>query len=376
MKILLTGGGSGGHFYPLIAVAEKINEIMKREKLIPAELYYMSDSPHDEKLLVENKIQFINIPAGKVRRYFSLLNVLDIFVTITGVLSSIVKVFGVFPDVIFSKGAYTSFPVLVAARLFRIPVIIHESDSVPGRTNKWAGKFAKKIALSYPEAASFFDMKKIAVTGNPVRESIKKLPLQETAKNYFNINNEVPVILILGGSLGAKIINDVTLQMLSRLVEKYYVIHQVGKNNIQEVVATKDVILQNSQHKERYKPFDYLDDLKMSMAAGASDVIISRSGSTIFEIANWGKPSILIPITDTNGDHQRKNAYYYARFGAATVIEEENLTTTILSSEIDRLFTNKDLYQKMSAGAKTFVKTDAAETIAMEILNIALKHEK
>ncbi len=376
MKILLTGGGSGGHFYPLIAVAEKINELISKDKLLPAELYYMSDSPHDSRLLLENKIQFVKVPAGKMRRYFSIMNIVDIFSTALGIITSFFSVFSIFPDVIFSKGAYASFPVLVAARFFRIPVIIHESDSTPGRTNKWAGKFAKRIALSYPDAASFFDEKKVAITGNPVRNAIKKLPQAEVAKNYFGINAGVPVILILGGSLGAKMINDVILQMLAELVEKYYVIHQIGKNNIQEIIATKDVILQNSQFKDRYIPLDYLDDLKMSMAAGASDLIISRAGSTIFEIANWGKPSILIPITDTNGDHQRKNAYYYARFNATTVIEENNLTTTILVSEIDRILNNKDLYKRMSDGALSFVKTDAAETIAREILQIALSHEK
>lgn len=376
MKILLTGGGSGGHFYPLIAVAEEINKIVKEEKLLPAQLYYMSDSPHDKNMLLENNIEFIKIPAGKMRRYFSLLNVLDFFRTISGVISAFVKVFSLYPDVIFSKGAYSSFPVLIAAKLLNIPLFIHESDSVPGRTNLWAGKFAKRIAVSYPEAANFFDKNKVAFTGNPIRKNIEIVQSKEKSKSFLNLKEEIPTLLILGGSLGAKIINDQVISILPQLLEKYYVIHQVGKNNVEEVVGVTGVILTDNKNKNRYRVYDYLDNLNMIMAAGASDLVISRAGSAIFEIANWGLPSILIPITDSNGDHQRKNAYYYSRTSlGAIVIEEVNLSPNILLSEINRLVDNQELLKKMSEGAKEFIKTDAANLIAKEILNIGLKHE-
>jgi len=376
MKILLTGGGTGGHFYPLIAVAEKINQIVKEGKLLPVQLYYMSDSPHDADMLLENNIEYINISAGKVRTYFSFLNFFDLFKTFFGIIGAIFKVFNIYPDVIFSKGAYSSFPVLVAAKLLRIPVVIHESDSVPGRTNIWAGKFAKRIAVSYPEASKFFDEKKVAVTGNPVRKNVKMIPLRDSARQYLKLDENIPTILILGGSLGAKIINEKILSILNNLVEKYYVLHQTGKDNIQEVTATADVILTGNQFKTRYRAFDYLDNLNMGMAAGASNLIISRAGSAIFEIATWGIPSIIIPITETNGDHQRQNAYNYARSGGAIVIEESNLSPNILLSEITRIIDDKKLAQKMSDGAKSFIKTDASDLIAHEIIKIGLQHEK
>jgi len=376
MKILLTGGGSGGHFYPLIAVAEELNKIVKDEKLLPVELFYMSDAPHDANMLVENNIQFIKISAGKARRYFSLLNFFDIFKTLGGIISATIKVFRIYPDVVFSKGAYTSFPVLVAARFLGIPVVIHESDSVPGRTNAWAGKFAKRIAVSYPEAAKFFDAKKVAVTGNPVRKNIMMAQTPAAAKQFLNLTDNIPAILVLGGSLGARMINENIVNILPDLTPQYYVIHQIGKGNMEETLGTANVIMADSPYKDHYRPFDYLDNLNMSMAAGAASLIISRAGSTIFEIANWGIPSILIPITDTNGDHQRQNAYYYARFGGATVIEEGNLSPHILLAEIKRIMEDKNISQKMSAGAKSFVKTDAAHLIAKEILNIGLEHEK
>ena len=376
MKILLTGGGSGGHFYPLIAVAEEINQIVKDEKLLPVQLYYMSDAPHDANMLVENNIEFIQINAGKVRRYFSLLNISDLFKTISGVISAMVKVFNIYPDVVFSKGAYSSFPVLIAARFFRIPVFIHESDSVPGRTNLWAGKFAKRIAVSYPDAAKFFKADRVAVTGNPLRKNILMAQNLESAKSFLNMDENIPVLLILGGSLGARTINDQILSILPKLVDNYYVIHQIGKANMQEVLGTASVVLADHPHKLRYRPFDYLDNLNMSMAAGVSNLVVSRAGSTIFEIANWGIPSILIPITDTNGDHQRRNAYYYESFGAATVIEEGNLSPNILLAEINRIIGDKTLSQKMSTAAKGFIKTDAAHIIAKEIITIGLQHEK
>lgn len=377
MKILLTGGGTGGHFYPLIAVAEEINKLVKEEKLLPVELYYMSDSPHDAGMLLANNIQFVKISAGKMRKYFSILNFFDLFKTFFGIVSATFKLFNIFPDIIFSKGAYSSFPVLFAARLLKIPVFIHESDTVPGRANLWAGKFAKRVAVSFPEATTYFKESKVAVTGNPIRKDIEFLEDKQKSRQFLDLTENLPVLLILGGSLGAKIINDQIISILPSLIEKYYVIHQTGKNNIKEAINTADVVIGQNPNKNRYRPFDYLDNLNMSMAAGASDLIISRAGaSAIFEIANWGIPSIIIPITSTNGDHQRKNAYSYARLSGAIVIEEINLSPNVLLAEINRVLENKELAQKMATKAKEFVKPNAARVIAKEILSLALQHEK
>jgi len=159
MRILFTGGGTGGHFYPIIAVAEAIRETVKDKHLLEPELFYFSTNPYNEGLLFENDITFKKISAGKIRRYFSLLNFFDLFKTLWGVIISIKEVFKIYPDVIFGKGGYVSFPVLLAARILHIPVIIHESDSVPGRVNLWASKFADKIAISWPEATKYFSKK-------------------------------------------------------------------------------------------------------------------------------------------------------------------------------------------------------------------------
>src|SRR3990167_7595438 len=152
MKILLAGGGTGGHFYPVIAVARALKDAAERERLVSLDLSYMSDAPYDARLLKEEEIKFIKVPAGKICRYFSVLNFFDVFKTAWGVLRAIFKIYADFPDVIFAKGGYASFPALAAAKFFIIPLVIHESDLVPGRVSRWASKFAARIAISFPES--------------------------------------------------------------------------------------------------------------------------------------------------------------------------------------------------------------------------------
>ncbi|MEI6843348.1 MAG: UDP-N-acetylglucosamine--N-acetylmuramyl-(pentapeptide) pyrophosphoryl-undecaprenol N-acetylglucosamine transferase [bacterium] len=379
MKILLTGGGSGGHFYPIIAIADEINNITKENRLVRPEIFFMSNDPYNEGLLYENNITFVQAMSGKVRVKPSftsiILNFFDFFKIVFGSIGALWSVFSIYPDVVFGKGGFSSFPALLAARILRIPVVIHESDSAPGRVNLWAGKFARKIALSYPDAASYFPKDKVAYTGNPIRKEVMEA-LSVGAHEYLKLDPSIPTILILGGSQGAQIINEVIMDALPRLVEQYQVIHQTGKNNIKVIQETSAVILQANSHKDRYRPYDYLNILTQRMSAGACDIIVSRAGSTIFEIASWAKPSILIPITNSNGDHQRKNAYSYARSGAAIVIEEKNLVANVLVAEINRIMGNKDEIEKMKASAQAFAKRDAARLIAEEIVKIALEHEK
>ncbi len=375
MKIILTGGVTGGHFYPIIAIAEELRQICKEQKFLDPNLVFFAPSPYNEKALFEQQIYFEKVPAGKRRIYSSILNFIDLFKTAIGVLVAMWKVFWFYPDVIFSKGGYGSFPVVLAGRILRIPIVIHESDSYPGRVNMWAGKFADKIAISYPEAKQYFPADKTAWTGNPVRKEIA-LVSKQGAFEFLDLEPGVPVIFVLGGSQGAKIINDAIMDTLPDLVKKYQVIHQTGRDSFKEIKDLGDLILSDSQFKKRYRPFDYLDDLAMRMSAGASDLIISRAGSTIFEISLWKIPSIVIPITNSNGNHQYKNAYTYARSGAAVVIEESNLSNEILMEEIDKILNNQAVADSMKTAAQEFAKPNAARTIANEIINIALKHEK
>ena len=378
MRILFTGGGTGGHFYPIISIAEELKALAKDKHLLELELFYMSPSPYNPGVLFERGIEYRKNSAGKLRRSKNGLNFVknffDLFKTGWGIVTSVVQVFHLYPDVVFGKGGYASFPALLAAKILFIPVVIHESDSVPGRVNLWAGKFAQRIAISYKEAGQFFPPEKTAYTGQPVRREIAT-PITEGARQFLKLENDVPVVLVLGGSQGSQKINAAVIEAAKTLVEKCAVIHQTGPNNFAEVKATAEAVLHGSPHKDRYKAFDYLNSLALRMAAGLVSVVVSRAGSTIFEIASWGSPSIIIPINEKISHDQRLNAFAYARSGACVVVEEMNLTPNILIAEIDRLVNNQSVREQMKAAAKAFYKPDAAKLVAEEILKIALEHE-
>ena len=375
MKILFTGGGSGGHFYPIIAVAEAINDATRDRKLLEPQLYYAAPDPYDRELLVANNITFVPTAAGKVRRYFSLLNIIDVFKTSWGVLRAGLRIFFLYPDVVFATGGYASFPTLLAAKFFRIPVVIYATDVDPSRVNLWAKKFAVKIAVSFPEAAQFFPPEKTAYTGNPIRKAAL-VPAREGAHEFLKLKPELPVVLVLGGSQGAVAINETILAALPEMLEKYQVVHQTGEANIKDVTGRAKIVMGNSPLAERYKPFAYLNDLALRMSAGAASIVVSRAGAgNIFEIASWGLPSIIIPLAGSAQDHQTKNAFSYARSGACVVIEENNLTPRLLLSEIARILSSHEITNKMKESARAFGRADAAKTIANALLDIALSHE-
>lgn len=377
MKILFTGGGTGGHFYPIIAVAQAVAGKAREKKILPPTLYYAAPTRYNPRALFDNELEFVRIPAGKVRRYFSLLNITDAIKTAAGCFKALTKMYSIYPDVIFGKGGYASFPTLLAAKILRIPVVIHESDSKPGRVNAWAGKFAEKIALSYPDAAQYFktDKTKIAYTGNPIRREISE-PLANGAHEFLQLEENTPVILVLGGSQGAQTINDVVLEALPELLNKYQIIHQTGKANLDEIKQTTSVILKDHPHANRYRPFDYLNELALRMSAGVANVIVSRAGSTIFEIAAWGIPSIIIPLPNSVSHDQTMNAFAYARTGAASIIEQDNLGSAVLIGEINRIYDSEAITRTMKERAKAFARLDSANIIADALLDIALKHEK
>lgn len=379
MRILFTGGGSGGHFYPIIAIAQEIKNLATKERLVQPELYFMSDNPYDERVLFENNIKFVPVTAGKIRRDLSplslLKNFLDLFKTLLGSFQALLKVFSLYPDIVVGKGAYASFPALLAAKILRIPVIIHESDSHPGRVNLWAGKFAERVAISYPEAAKYFKSEKTAITGNPLRQEIIT-PTKNGAYEYLRLDKSLPIIFVVGGSQGAVKINNIVVDILPKLVEKYQLIHQVGKKNFAEIEQRAHFVLKNNPFADHYRVFDYLDSPALRMTAGVASLVITRAGSSLFEVANWGLPAIVIPIPEEISHDQRTNAFTYARSGGAIVIEEKNLSASVLLFEIEKIITDEKLRSEMSAGAKTFARPDAATVIAKEILKIALSHEQ
>lgn len=374
MKILLTGGGTGGHFYPLIAIAEELSILAQKEKILDIKLYYMSDAPYDKQILFNNRITFVQVPAGKMRTYSSVRNFFDMFASGIGAIIGLLKVFAIYPDVVISKGGYAAFPAVFGAKFLRIPVIVHESDSFPGRLNAWTAKWATQIAVSWPEAVEYLPKEKTVLTGQPIRKSILH-GATEGAYEFFNFDKDIPTIFILGGSQGAEIINQIVLDALPLLLDKYQIIHQTGLNNFKDVKLRSDFLTEKNPFKNRYKPFAYMNDVTTKMAAGVATIVLSRAGSTIFEIASWGKPSIIIPITNSNGDHQRKNAFNYARSGAAEVVEEVNFKPHVIVALINKIVDNEDKMNTMRDCALKFANPNAALIIAKEALKISTSHE-
>jgi UDP-N-acetylglucosamine--N-acetylmuramyl-(pentapeptide) pyrophosphoryl-undecaprenol N-acetylglucosamine transferase len=378
MKIVLVGGGTGGHFYPLIAVAEAVQDISRERTLLEPEIFYLGPAPFDTRALIEHDIEYRSAPAGKMRRYRSALNFFGMFATLWGIVRATTLLFGIYPDIIFSSGGYAAFPTLYAARLLKIPVTIYDADATPGRVSLWSSKFARWIALAHPEAAAKFPEKirdRIAQTGHPIRKEIES-PAKEGGYEFLKLDPGAPTVFIMGGSQGAVAINEVVLDALPDLVASYNVVHQAGTANLDEVARVASVILKDSPHKTRYAPFGLLNTLALRMAAGIATVVVARAGSgTIFEVASWGLPAIMIPIPSDISHDQTENAFSYARAGAAVVIEQHNLTPHVLAAEIRRIVEDAALRAKMSDAAHQFAKPQAARKIAQVLIDSALEHE-
>jgi UDP-N-acetylglucosamine--N-acetylmuramyl-(pentapeptide) pyrophosphoryl-undecaprenol N-acetylglucosamine transferase len=378
IRILLTGGGSGGHIYPLVAVWEALqNEAQKLN--LETEFFYMG--PKDEwSQAFENKnVKIIYIISGKVRRYFSFLNFLDFFKILFSFCSALIKILFVMPDVVFSKGGPGAFPVVFAAWFYRIPVMIHESDAYPGLTNLLSSHFSKRIALGFEEAKKFFVPSKTAVVGNPIRFEILNQKIDsKIAKQNLGFNPDFPLTLILGGSQGSQRINDLVLVSLEKLLPLTQILHQTGEANFLEVEKlARAAILSLSievEKKSRYQAIPFLKNEELGLALSAADLVVSRAGAgSIFEIAAFGKPAILIPLPEAAHDHQRLNAYDYEKNGGAIILEEDNLLSGIFIDQVKLILGNKELYEKMSKGALSFFKQNPSEVIAQELIRLALK---
>lgn len=383
MRILFTGGGTGGHIYPILAVAE---ELQFSGGQIQLDLRYFGAPGHYRNLLETNGIKVSKIFSAKLRRYFDFRNFIDIPILLPlSIIQAFWKVFWFMPDVLFSKGGPGSLPVVLACKFYRIPIIIHDSDSIVGLANQIAVRFADRIAVSFNAAINFLLEKyskkreklagKITLVGNPIRRSLISGDVLEptTAKKIFGFNPEKPVILVIGGSQGAVKINDFMLEIVEELVKEFQILHQTGVKNFEDFKNELNLILKNhpDEEKARYKIFAYFEkDLKDAYLA--ADVVVCRASSgSIFEAAAFGKPSILIPLpSDVVGDHQITNAYEYAKTGAAIVIEQPNLEPNIFLSQLKKLFTQPETLNQMSEVAKKFSKPEAARILAEEILKL------
>jgi UDP-N-acetylglucosamine--N-acetylmuramyl-(pentapeptide) pyrophosphoryl-undecaprenol N-acetylglucosamine transferase len=368
-KILLTGGGTGGHVYPLVAVAEEL-KAQASQKGIDLELMFLGEGELLKNLAGELGIKFRSVLSPKWRRYASIENLIDIFKAPIGFLQSLFYVWKFMPDVIFSKGGFASFLPSFTGKLLFIPLVIHESDAIPGKANSWLGKMADQVFVAMDGAQKYFKEGKTIWVGNPIRRGILSVVDKTAALAAFGLDSSRPVVLITGASNGAKVINDILLSTLVELTKNYQIIHQCGDKNYDEVNKQILSIVKEGEASygqtitKDYRLYPLLDIQQMAWAYSAADVVVSRSGGTVFEIAALGKPAILIPWKDSASNHQLANARDLAKFGAI-VIEEDNLTPHIFLREINEAYTNREA---LSVKIKEFAKPDAGAIIAVSLL--------
>jgi len=367
MKIVLTGGGTGGHIIPLIAVARKI-----KEKIPEAQFLFIGpDGDLEKNLFGKEGIPTKSILTGKMRRYFSFQNFVDFFKVPIGIIQSLGILLVNMPDAIFSKGGYASLPVVLAAWLYRIPVMVHESDSVPGMANVILGKFCTRVAVSYPETESNFSSAQVVMTGNPLRADIDK-GSAESAREKYGLTESKKLIFVYGGSQGSQIINSKILNILPTLLQKYQIIQQTGEKNLKEIEA-KAGELGIKAGREGYHPLAFIgEEIKDILAA--ADLVISRAGAnSISEFAACGKACILIPLEGSANNHQRMNAYSLAKIGACVVLEENNLGENFLMAKIEEILETPELKKKLEENIKVFYHPNATEMIADGIIGMIKK---
>ncbi|MDP3880824.1 MAG: UDP-N-acetylglucosamine--N-acetylmuramyl-(pentapeptide) pyrophosphoryl-undecaprenol N-acetylglucosamine transferase [bacterium] len=370
-RIAYAGGASGGHIYPLAAVTHTLRAFLQERGVILDAKYF--GSPGTFRVYLDREgIKIAKVMSSKWRTYASIKNLFEPFKFMIGFVQAMFKLFFFMPDALFSKGGPGALAVVLAARWYRIPVVVHESDAVPGRTNLKSAKHAAVVDLSFEEAAKYFPPNvKIRVVGSPVRKHLVLEESPATSRLSFGLPDGLPVLLFLGGSQGAQALNDFVLESSEILLASFAIIHQVGPNNFKDYKVEYDFMSKNHDRvlKQRYYITPYLNDRDMAAALNASDIVVSRAGSSIFELAAAGKPAILVPLPDSANDHQRENAYSYSNAGAAIVIEQDNLKEHLFIQQVEKLMRDENGRQRMAMAAGSYYKADAAERIVEDILS-------
>ncbi|NOQ68000.1 UDP-N-acetylglucosamine--N-acetylmuramyl-(pentapeptide) pyrophosphoryl-undecaprenol N-acetylglucosamine transferase, partial [Patescibacteria group bacterium] len=293
----------------------------------------------------------------------------DIFKIPVGIIQSLYYVQKFKPDAVFSKGGFASVPPVIAAWILRVPIVTHESDIVPGLANKIISRFASKILISFSATEKYFDKNKVVLTSNPIRSDITKGNI-ENALKFFRLSSDLPTILIFGGSQGAQKINEIVLESLPKILEKYQVIHQCGDKNYKEI--KNKISKLNLKHLERYRVYPFIKN-EMKDAYALADIVIARAGAnSLFEIIALNKPSIIIPLSTSANDHQMENAKFFAEKGMITLIKEENLTVDVLMKELSKILQEDDFRDNMTRKMDEYNsgKKNAAKLIAEEIISI------
>ena len=370
VSIALTGGGTGGHIYPGLAIASAL------KAAFPCRLFWIgSDSGMDRKVVEGAGMEFFGIPSGKLRRYFSLQNISDVFKIAAGFFSARRILRKERPSLLFSKGGFVSVPPCAAAKTLGIPVFTHESDYSPGLATRINLRFAERVFIPYEESAAFYrgsSAKKVSVSGNPIRAEFTGADAAK-GRAFLGLGDHERVLLVLGGSLGSLEINALVRAALPELTKHYTVVHQTGENDESFLHDTPCPPWLNNLG-DKYKTYAYFRD-EIPHVIAAAELVLCRSGAgTIWECKSLGKPMVLIPLrgSGTRGD-QVENARLFEKAGTAICFipdeagEESGGAAARLSALIASLADDSERRRAM-AEAK-IAKSDAAAFITGEIVN-------
>lgn len=342
-RIILTGGGTAGHVTPNIALIPKLQEM-------GYDIQYIGSYNGIEKELIEAfGIPYHGISSGKLRRYFSLQNFTDPFRVLKGLGEARKLIRALQPDVIFSKGGFVSVPVVLAGKKCKVPVIIHESDMTPGLANKLAIPSATKVCCNFPETLEHLPKDKAVLTGSPIRQELLSGD-RNAARSLCGFSEDKPVILVIGGSLGAVAVNNAVRSALPELLKSFQIVHLCGKGKMDDSL----------NNIAGYQQFEYIKDELRDIFALA-DIVISRAGANaICELLALRKPNILIPLSAnaSRGD-QILNARSFERQGFSIVLEEEETTKESLLDAVEKLYKNRDTYLEnmRSSGQQDSIQT-------------------
>jgi UDP-N-acetylglucosamine--N-acetylmuramyl-(pentapeptide) pyrophosphoryl-undecaprenol N-acetylglucosamine transferase len=367
-KIVICGGGSGGHIYPLVTVVKHLKKNYGEDNF--EFLFIGPDGELDVKIMTENNIPQKTILCGKLRRYFSLRYLTDFIKLPVGFIQSLWHLLVFMPDVVFSKGGFASVSVVIAARLYRIPVIIHESDAVPGIANKILGSFASAIGINFEKATQYFPESKVFFAGIPVKNEALN-GNKEKAREFLGMKKEVkPVVLFLGGSQGAFLINNLITNSLHKLLKKYQIVHVTGQAHYQTIKESAEKQGYKIEHSDYY-PIAYVNE-EMKDLIALADAVVSRAGATsIAELAANHKATVLVPITRSANDHQRINAFELAREKAAIVLEESNFNENMLIHYLDKILFDREYKVALMQNIDKFYHPKSVEILGEKIMELS-----
>jgi UDP-N-acetylglucosamine--N-acetylmuramyl-(pentapeptide) pyrophosphoryl-undecaprenol N-acetylglucosamine transferase len=371
MRVLVSGGGTGGHIYPALAIATQL-----REKYQAEILFLGSDDGLETEIVPAAGFRLATVKAGKLRRYVSWQTITGVMRVPMGMIQAINIVREFRPQAVFTSGGYVAVPTGLAARLNRAPLLMHQQDVPPNLSNKLVAPLATRISVAFADSLAYFPARKTLRLGNPIRQAMLDVcqTLPQEARLKLGFEEQKPLLLVTGGSQGARHLNQIVSEALPDLLAHCQVLHISGKGLYDETRKLSNTLLTQLEDtvRKRYRLEAYLNE-DMPLALQAADLVLCRSGaSTLSELAVLGKPSILIPLPPAIGSSpQEANAEMFGRKAAAEIIKDRDLNPRVLVEHVKFILSSSTRLEAMAKAARSFAKPQATQEITAELVKIA-----